>query len=145
MKDNEASHRCPAGGSNAAFAAADVKSFEFTLTPESAQHGYQRSSKYATKYDSSKYYASIRINDWSTLPTRTLHTGIWNNSTPYTYFVWMSPPASTSTSVRVFSKYKDQYVTYTGSSFKHYVAMRLNTEETVPSVVASGVFTPDSK
>lgn len=128
-----------------AFASADIKEFEFTLTRESAQNGYQRSREYAIKRDSSKYYASIRINEWGAIPTRTLHTGIWNNTTPYTYFVWMSPPATTNTSVRVFSKYKDAYVTYTGNSYKHYVAMRLNTEESVTPVYVKGVFTPDSK
>lgn len=31
------------------------------------------------------------------------------------------------------------------ASYKHYAAMRLNTDETVSTVKVSGVFTPDSK
>lgn len=31
------------------------------------------------------------------------------------------------------------------TSYKHYAAMRLNTDETVSTVKVSGVFTPDSK
>lgn len=41
--------------------------------------------------------------------------------------------------------YKSDYVVYTGTSYKHYAAMRLNTDETVSTVKVSGVFTPDSK
>lgn len=40
---------------------------------------------------------------------------------------------------------KSDYVVYTGTSYKHYAAMRLNTDETVSTVKVSGVFTPDSK
>ena len=104
------------------------------------------SNEYARKNDSTKWYASIRVTKWSAIPKKNLHTGIVGpGMTPYTTFKWMSPPSETSESVRVFSKYKSDYVVYTGTSYKHYAAMRLNTDETVSTVKVSGVFTPDSK
>ena len=36
-------------------------------------------------------------------------------------------------------------ISMTVTSYKHYAAMRLNTDETVSTVKVSGVFTPDSK
>lgn len=108
--------------------------------------GYYPSNEYARKNDSTKWYASIRVTKWSAIPKKNLHTGIVGpGMTPYTTFKWMSPPSETSESVRVFSKYKSDYVVYTGTSYKHYAAMRLNTDETVSTVKVSGVFTPDSK
>lgn len=129
-----------------AFAAADVKEFGFTMKASAATEGYYPSNEYARKNDSTKWYASIRVTKWSAIPKKNLHTGIVGpGMTPYTTFKWMSPPSSTSESVRVFSKYKDSYVVYTGTSYKHYAAMRLNTDETVSTVKVSGIFTPDSK
>lgn len=126
--------------------AIEVENFKFTLTTEAALKGYYISQDYAHKTQDHTRYASIRVNTWSAIPKRTLHTGIVNqNVVPYTYFEWMSPPSSKNESVRVFSKYKDEYVGYTGSGYRHYAAMRLNTEETVSPVVVTGVFTPDSK
>ena len=111
-----------------------------------ATEGYYPSNEYARKNDSTKWYASIRVTKWSAIPKKNLHTGIVGpGMTPYTTFKWMSPPSETSESVRVFSKYKSDYVVYTGTSYKHYAAMRLNTDETVSTVKVSGVFTPDSK
>lgn len=112
----------------------------------SLTEGYYPSNEYARKNDSTKWYASIRVTKWSAIPKKNLHTGIVGpGMTPYTTFKWMSPPSETSESVRVFSKYKSDYVVYTGTSYKHYAAMRLNTDETVSTVKVSGVFTPDSK
>lgn len=129
-----------------AFAAADVKEFGFTMKASAATEGYYTSNEYARKNDSTKWYASIRVTKWSAIPKKNLHTGIVGpGMTPYTTFKWMSPPSETSESVRVFSKYKSDYVVYTGTSYKHYAAMRLNTDETVSTVKVSGVFTPDSK
>ena len=128
-----------------AFADADVKNFAFTLKASDADDGYYPSNEYARKNDSTKRYASIRVTTWSAIPKKNLHTGIVGpGMVTYTNFAWMTPPSSTSESVRVYSQYKDAYLGYTGSAYKHYAAMRLNTVETVSTVKVSGVFTPDS-
>ena len=87
---------------------------------------------------------SIRAASWVGLPKRTLHAGIWYaDTTPVTAFQWMKPPVTSTTPRRVTPKYKAEYVGNTGPNYKHYVAMRLNTTETVESVGVGGTFTAD--
>lgn len=63
----------------------------------------------------------------------------------YTRKVKASLTISDSGKATCVGHIKSDYVVYTGTSYKHYAAMRLNTDETVSTVKVSGVFTPDSK
>lgn len=127
-----------------AFAEADIRDFSFTMDGTIAAKGYYYvSSETATKYGSNYKYGSVRVKDWhGCKPSKNIYVGLaFDNYVPACTFEWMN--VTKPLSIRVTPKLNDPSLV--GSDYKYCASMRLNTVETVATVKANGIFTPDGR